>query len=95
MSKVRPTKCPYCQADAIFDEDKKIIICELCDAEYKVTKEGGAKVKKLGVLDDLQNRVSALEAAAGKTTADESPEPTDESDNEDSNETTDEEIFPE
>lgn len=91
MSKVRPTNCPYCQSPAIFDEEKQIIICEKCDAEYKVTKEGGAKVKKIGVLDDLQNRVSALEAAAGRSTAAAEPEPEDQ----DQDDKEDEDIFPE
>lgn len=92
MSKVRPTNCPYCQSPAVFDEDKQIIICEKCDAEYKVTKEGGAKVKKIGVLDDLQNRVSALEAAAGRSMAADT-EPDTHPDDIDEND--EDEIFPE
>lgn len=61
MAKVRPTTCPYCGSPAIFDSIKEVIICEPCDAEYKITSQGGAKVKKIGVLDDHEDRISALE----------------------------------
>lgn len=99
MSDVRPTNCPYCSEPAIFDERKSVILCEHCDVEYKVTKQGGAKVKKTGIFDDHENRLQALEqrspvAAAAQPGGNE--ELDDPEDTEDPKENGgDEEIFPE
>lgn len=96
MSDVRPTDCPYCSKPAIFDERKNIIICEHCDAEYKVTKRGGAKVKKTGLFDDHENRLQALEQRSPIAAAAEPSDNGELDDTEDPKENDgDDEIFPE
>ena len=97
MADVRPTQCPNCGEPAIFDARTSVIICEKEDAEFKVTKQGGAKVKKTGVLDDHEKRLAALEQK--KPTDINSgfaPEPDpDEIHPSNGDDETDEEIFPE
>ena len=53
-------ECPFCKKPAILIGNK--ITCENCDAIYRVTKEGEAKLDKLGPIKELEQRVSALEA---------------------------------
>lgn len=52
------THCPNCDSPGI--RKGKLIICEVCDAAFRYTKEG-PKVEELGPFDRLQNRVTALE----------------------------------
>lgn len=98
MSKVRPTQCPYCQSPAIFDENNATIICEPCGAEYVITKSGGAKVKKMGVMDDHENRIAALEQSRTAPTPEDGLDPDPPEDPEETdgdNVDDDKEIFPE
>lgn len=97
MAKVRPTTCPYCGSPAIFDSGKEVIICEPCDVEYKIMPQGGAKVKKMGVLDDHEDRISALEKTRTAPTPADGPDPEDPEDLEGPPDNNDDgkEIFPE
>jgi len=52
--------CPSCQQPAIREGND--IICENCDATFKITKTGGAKVKKLGEIEEIKNRLDLIEA---------------------------------
>jgi len=52
--------CPNCQQPAIREGNE--ITCEHCDATFKITKTGGAKVKKLGEIEEIKNRLDRLEA---------------------------------
>lgn len=51
--------CPNCQSPAIRDGNE--IICEECDATYKVEKVDGAKVKSTGRLQQIEERIEKLE----------------------------------
>lgn len=51
--------CPNCQQEAIKDGDE--IVCEHCDATFKVTRTGGARVRQIGRLNSLEERVARLE----------------------------------
>ena len=56
------THCPNCDSPGI--RKGKLIICEVCDAAFRYTKEG-PKVEELGPFDRLENRVTALERKDG------------------------------
>ena len=52
--------CPNCRQ--LCEKNGNILICTNCDATYKITKTGAAKVVKLGEVEELKCRVTALEA---------------------------------
>jgi len=62
MSEEKPKAafCPNCQQPAIREGNE--VICLKCDATFKITKTGGAKVKKIGEIEEIKNRLAALEA---------------------------------
>ena len=62
-------ECPFCKKPAILIGNK--ITCENCDAVYRLTREGEAKLDKLGPIEKLEQRVSALEVGGQKS----EPEP--------------------
>ena len=47
--------CPNCLGEAMKEGNK--IICETCDAIFTYTKTGGAKVKEIGRLDNIEKRL--------------------------------------
>lgn len=51
--------CPNCTGIATREGNK--IICETCDATFTITKTGGAKVKEIGRLDSIENRLDRVE----------------------------------
>lgn len=57
--------CPNCGAEAVrMEKDGAVLVCcEKEDAVFALTKTG-AKLRKVGAIDDLERRVRALE---GKT----------------------------
>lgn len=85
----KPIACPMCSKPAMLDG--KTINCEHCDAIYTIIKEGGAKVKKVGVWEDHEERLQALESSetAPEEQEELEPSPAPEQPEED------EEIFPE
>lgn len=52
--------CPNCLAPAVKEGNE--ITCETCDAVFVITKKEGAKVKKVGLIDDHEKRISRLES---------------------------------
>ena len=52
--------CPNCSSIAIKDGD--VVVCESCDATFKVTKVGGAKLKEMGRLDVIDKRLDRIES---------------------------------
>jgi len=52
--------CPNCQGQAIKEGNK--IICETCDATFTFSKTGGAKVKEIGRLDNIEKRLDHIES---------------------------------
>ena len=56
----KQTNCPNCLGPAIKEGNK--IICENCDATFTFTKTGGAKVKEIGRLDNLEKRLDRVES---------------------------------
>ena len=56
----KKVSCPNCLGPAIKEGNK--IICETCDAEFTFTKTGGAKVTKLGPIEDHEQRIKKLES---------------------------------
>jgi hypothetical protein len=63
MGESRIAFCPNCQQPAKMIGNE--ILCEKCDAVFEVTEKQGAKVRKIGTLEDHESRLAALE---GKTT---------------------------
>lgn len=53
--------CPNCQKVAKKTGEREIT-CEACDAVYVFTKQGAARVKKAGPIEDHESRITALEA---------------------------------
>ena len=53
--------CPNCGQPAHKEGSK--VTCENCDAIYSITKTGSAKVKKLGPIEDHEQRIAKMEAA--------------------------------
>ena len=60
--------CPNCGKPAEKIGNK--LTCIECDAAFKITQDGTAKVEKTGVIQDLTDRVETLE---GKTPAEPDP----------------------
>jgi len=56
----KKVSCPNCTGIAI--KEGNVIICETCDATFKITKTGGARVKEIGRLDDVEKRLDRLDA---------------------------------
>ena len=56
----KKTSCPSCLGQAIKEGNK--IICETCDATFTFTKTGGAKVKEIGRLNSLEERMDRFES---------------------------------
>lgn len=52
--------CPNCQKPSIREGNK--IICERCDATFTIIKTGGAKVKDIGRLNSLEDRMDRVES---------------------------------
>ena len=52
--------CPNCQQMATKAGNE--ITCERCDAVFVVTKKQGAKLKQIGAIEDLTERVAKLES---------------------------------
>lgn len=59
MEEPKKISCPSCTGIATKEGDN--IVCEACDATFKITKTGGARVKDLGRLDDHEKRLDRLE----------------------------------
>ena len=59
-AKGKVVNCPNCQGPAIWSGNE--ITCAQCDAIFTITKKNGAKVKKLGPIQDLDERVKKIEA---------------------------------
>lgn len=56
----KKTNCPNCLGPAV--KEGKTIICEVCDATFTFTKTGGAKVKEIGRLDNIEKRLDRLDS---------------------------------
>ena len=54
--------CPNCSQPATRTGNE--IACENCDAIYKISREG-SRVKKIGAIKDLEDRVSKIESLLG------------------------------
>jgi len=52
--------CPNCQQPAIKQGDQ--IICEKCDATFKITKTGAAKVEQLGRIEKIENDIAEIKS---------------------------------
>lgn len=52
--------CPNCQGPAIKEGNE--IFCETCDATFTVSRTAGARVKKMGELDEIKGRLERIEA---------------------------------
>jgi len=78
--------CPNCNRPVIREGNE--IVCESCDAVFKITKTDGARVKKTGTLEDIQNRLAKVESEIFPSDPEPEPgpepEPEPESDDEDS-----------
>lgn len=58
--KPKGVSCPNCQGPAIRTGNE--IACEACDAIFVITKMNGAKVRKLGPIQDHEDRLKKIEA---------------------------------
>jgi len=58
--KPKATFCPNCQQPATQIGNE--ITCDACDAIFTITKKNGAKVKKLGPIQDHEERLKKIEA---------------------------------
>ena len=56
----KKVNCPNCSSIAIMEGNK--IICENCDATFTITKTGGARLKRIGRLDDIEQRLDRVES---------------------------------
>jgi len=56
-------RCPNCQGPVI-PEGKKII-CQACDATFKIVEERGGRIEQVGPFADHEIRISALEGKPG------------------------------
>jgi len=56
----KKANCPNCLGPAIKEGNK--IICEICDATFTFTKTGGTKVKDLGRLNSIEERLDRVES---------------------------------
>lgn len=57
--KSKITFCPNCQQPAIRSGND--VTCEKCDAVFVITQKQGPKVKKLGPLEEINQRLQRLE----------------------------------
>lgn len=87
--KPKAVQCPNCQGPAIRTGNE--ITCETCDATFMITKKDGAKVKKLGPIQDHEERLKKIEA----TIFTEEPEPQEQKGGEDDDESKPENNNPE
>lgn len=78
--KPKATICPNCQQPAIRTGNE--IACEHCDAIFVVTQKQGAKLKTLGPIDDLRQRVERLESMVPGEQPEPEPEPKEREDEE-------------
>lgn len=62
--KLQSCFCPNCGQPANRVGDQ--VCCEFCDAIFTVHQNGSARVRKVGVLDDIDKRLSALEDNQGE-----------------------------
>lgn len=60
QEKPKGTLCPNCQQPAVKVGNE--ITCENCDAIFEITRKQGPKLKQLGPIEDLRDRVENLEA---------------------------------
>ena len=58
------TKCPNCLGPAVMEGSE--ITCENCDAVFTIKKTGAARVKQIGRIESLEDRVGRLEQYAGR-----------------------------
>jgi len=68
--------CPNCNSEAERSGNK--ITCVACDATFEIKKTGAAHVVKLGQVESLEGRVSAIEALLNPKPEGEEPEETEE-----------------
>jgi uncharacterized C2H2 Zn-finger protein len=54
------TLCPNCERRAVLNGENEIV-CEKCDTVFKLTKQQGAKVRKTGVLYEIEERLKKCE----------------------------------
>lgn len=66
--------CPNCLGQHAIKEGNKII-CETCDATFTLTKTGGAKLKQIGRLDDIEKRLDHVESLLPGQEPEPEPEP--------------------
>jgi len=65
--------CPNCLGPAIRTGNE--VACEACDAIFVITKKNGAKVKKLGPIQDHEDRLKKIEAKIFIDEPEPEPEP--------------------
>lgn len=65
MAETKAISCPNCGKPAIRTGNE--IACEHCDAEFVITKKQETQVKQFGKIEDHENRIAKLEAAASST----------------------------
>lgn len=53
--------CPNCSQPAHKEGNK--VTCENCDAVFEIKKTGSAKVKQLGPIQEIQDRLAKIESA--------------------------------
>ena len=58
--KPKSATCPNCQEPAVRTGDE--ITCEICDATFTITKKAGVKVKEMGPMQSIRDRLARLEA---------------------------------
>lgn len=67
--KTKTAFCPSCQQPAIRQGNE--VICETCDATFTITKKEGAKVKRIGRIEQIERDVAEIRAQV----FDQEPEP--------------------
>ena len=76
------TFCPNCSQPAVRQGDE--VVCEKCDAVFKITRKE-AKVKELGRIESIEQRLSKVEALL-PTDPEPEPEPAPEDDDDEESE---------
>ena len=61
-------QCPNCCSSGAI-KDGNEVTCQNCDATFTIKRTGGAKIKRVGRLEDLEARVSDLETRTKPTAA--------------------------
>ena len=59
MSEKEHVWCPNCRQ--ICEKNGNVLVCTVCDATYKITKTGGAKVAEMGWKKKIEKRVGDIE----------------------------------